>query len=107
MTGTERKRAWRERQKAARYQMVDFAPKNDEPQGRSTFVVDYPAARASILKSIRAEIRLKHSLAADLELATTTPKIVKILNAYGVRAMLPTLDAVKRHLAGKPLPGVR
>jgi hypothetical protein len=95
MTGTERKRAWRARQKAVNA----TAP---EERRVSTFVVDYPAAMASIRKSLRTEVRLKHSLAADQELATLRPKVEEILKQFGLRAMLPTLDEVKAMLGLTP-----
>jgi hypothetical protein len=71
----------------------------------STFDVDYPAAIAMVRKSLRTEIRLKHSIAADLELATMMPKVDKILRDLGLHAAMPTLDDVKTRLRGEPLTG--
>ena len=100
MTGAERKRAWRERQKLVinRSEVPVVEPRV------STFYIDLPAAMASIRKSLRTEVRLQHSLAADYELATTLPRVEKIFTYMSLRAILPTLADVKAYLGGKALP---
>jgi hypothetical protein len=91
MTGAERKRVWRERQK----------------QHRSASQVPglrLQQAQADTLKILRNEIRLKYSLAADNELSVVIPAAQKMCTSLILRGQMPTLEAVKAHLDGKPLP---
>jgi len=97
MTGTERKRAWRERQKLR--QSSSPAP-DTKPEAR----MDLLQMQADVLKSLRNEIRLKHSIAADNELSVVIPAAKKVCAQLMHRAYAPTLEAVKAHLGGKPLP---
>lgn len=96
MTGTERKRAWRLRQ-------VEAQKREDKANGRGT-----PAyllqPQSDTLKAIRAEVRLKHSLAADNELAVLLPRVRQHCKDLLHRAHRPTLEAVKKLLAGGKLP---
>jgi hypothetical protein len=97
MTGTERKRAWRERQKAAAAAVNgngNKAPAPGEPGSITRELADN-------LKTLRTEIRLKHSLAADAEIATVIPKARRICTQLVLSGHSAPLDLVKKHLAGK------
>jgi hypothetical protein len=72
-----------------------------EPRRVSTFHIDLPVAQATIRKSLRTEIRLKHSIAADTELGTLMPKVDQIMVELLHLPVLPTLDLVRMILSGK------
>ena len=55
-------------------------------------------ARANMLKTIRAAIRLKHSIAADEELNEVLPEAEKKFNALVQRRQLPAPLDVKKAL---------
>lgn len=97
MTGTERKRAWRERQKQPGQASNGRAPGTGARP-------DPLREQAKVLKSLRAEIRLKHSLVADEELGLTIPAASRICTQLILRGFSPTLANVKRILAGGALP---
>lgn len=48
--------------------------------------------RADMVKTLRSEIRLKHSLAADNEINEVIPKAVKEFNKAVLRGELPEVN---------------
>jgi hypothetical protein len=93
MTGTERKRAWRLRQRQQSQQSEEGHPR-----------IDFVQEVASIVKILRAEVRLKHSLAADAELGRLIPAARKFCAGLMHRGHVPDLETVKRLLTGGKYP---
>jgi len=94
VTGTERKRAWRLRQSGA----VATKQNVNEPR------VDLLQAQADVLKTLRTDVRLKHSLAADNELRHLIPAAGKYCAGLIHRGHVPDLETAKRLLTGGKYP---
>jgi len=110
MTGAERKRVWRDRQKQSAGTQTETHAQASvrnavlglEPGTRR--VDQFSDAKRDTLKILGAEIRLKHSLAADDEQRRMRAAVDKISTHLILRGMLPTLDVVKAILAGGKIP---
>lgn len=57
---------------------------------------DVDQSRANVLKTIRAAIRLKHSIAADNEINDLLPKAEAAFNAQVMRGVLPNTIDIKK-----------
>lgn len=53
-------------------------------------------ARANLLKTIRAAVRLRHSIEADEELNRLLPEAEKKFNAAVLRGEVPALAAIRK-----------
>jgi hypothetical protein len=123
MTGTERKRAWRERQKTTA--VIPRVTPGVTPGSAANKIAVENHAQASVrasvagmasprlglldcqrdtLKVLLAEVRLKHSLAADAEQRAVRATVTKIGTHLLLRGIFPTLDIVRPILAGGPVP---
>jgi len=93
MTRAERKRLWRQRQKATQQALAKTA----EPTGGKK--VPLEVEHDAIVKTLRTEIRLKHSLAADEEINATLRRASKAFWDLVQRSQSADLDDVRRALA--------
>jgi len=105
VTGAERKR---ERQKAQQAQTPNHAQqavaevvKNLRDPNARPFLLDM---QRDILKALRSELRLKHTLAHDVEARKLTKAVKEICTHLILRGGEFSLDAVKAILAGGKIP---
>jgi hypothetical protein len=110
MTGTERKRAWRARQKttvtrgSAAVENHAQAAVRASVAGMASPRLGLLDAQRDTLKVLLAEVRLKHSLAADVEQRSVRATVTKIGTHLILRGIFPTLDVVRPILAGGKIP---